>query len=98
MTYDMRNQDPPSEDEEPMRKHEPEKKEKEGRSPFIRERLPGLIQHVLAVLAFWSWVLLLPRLPPSSRSLRLFPGLSRGHATTRFLEGFLEGSLPVGAS
>ena len=25
---------------------------------------------------FWSWVLLLPRLPPSSRSLRLFPWAS----------------------
>ena len=40
--------------------------------PTIRERPPGLIQHVLAVLVFWSWVLLLPRFPPSSRSLRLF--------------------------
>ena len=38
----------------------------------FRERPPGLIQHVLTVLVFWSWVLLLPRLPPSSRSLRLF--------------------------
>ena len=34
---------------------------------------PGLLQHVLTVLVFWSWVLLLPRLPPWSRSLRLFP-------------------------
>ena len=40
------------------------------------ERPPRLIQHVLTVLVFWSWVLLLPRLPPSSRSLRLFPWAS----------------------
>ena len=33
-------------------------------------------QHVLTVLVFWSWVLLLPRLPPLSRSLRLFPWAS----------------------
>ena len=33
-------------------------------------------QHVLIVLVFWSWVLLLPRLPPSSRSLKLFPWAS----------------------
>ena len=39
---------------------------------IFRERPPGLIQHVLTVLVFWSWVLLLHRLPPSSRSLRLF--------------------------
>ena len=39
----------------------------------IRERPPGLIQHVLTALIFWSWMLLLPQLPPSSRSLRLFP-------------------------
>ena len=32
--------------------------------------------HVLTVLVFWSWVLLLPLLPPSSRSLRLFPWAS----------------------
>ena len=38
----------------------------------IRETPPGLLQHVLTVLVFWSWVLLLPRLPPWSRSLRLF--------------------------
>ena len=31
------------------------------------------LQHVLTVLVFWCWVLLLPRLPPWSRSLRLFP-------------------------
>ena len=37
----------------------------------IRERPPRLIQHVLTVLVFWSLVLLQPRLPPSSRSLRL---------------------------
>ena len=37
---------------------------------------PGFLQHVLAVLVFWSWVLLLPRLPPWSRSLRLFPWAS----------------------
>ena len=42
----------------------------------FRERPPGLIQHVLTVLAFWSWVLLLPWLPPSSRSLRAFPWAS----------------------
>ena len=38
----------------------------------MRERPPGLIQHVLTVLVFWCWVLLQPQLPPSSRSLRLF--------------------------
>ena len=43
----------------------------------IRERPPWVdSQHVLTVLVFWSWVLLLPRLPPSSRSLRLFPWAS----------------------
>ena len=31
-------------------------------SPKIREIPPGLLQHVLTVLVFWSWVLLLPRL------------------------------------
>ena len=31
---------------------------------------------LLTVLVFWSWVLLLPRLPPWSRSLRLFPWAS----------------------
>ena len=36
-------------------------------------KTPGLIQHVLTVLVFWSWVLLRPRLPPSPRSLKLFP-------------------------
>ena len=41
-------------------------------SPIFRERSPGLIQHVLTVLVFWSWVLLLPRLAPLSWSLRLF--------------------------
>ena len=35
-----------------------------------------MLQHVLTVLAFWSWVLLLPRLPPWFRSLRLFPSPS----------------------
>ena len=39
----------------------------------MRERPPGLIQHVLTVLVFCSWVLLLPRLAPWSQSLRLFP-------------------------
>ena len=39
---------------------------------YVREIPPGLLQHVLTVLIFWSWVLLLPRLPPWSRSLRLF--------------------------
>ena len=39
---------------------------------FFRERPPGLIEFVLTVLVFWSWVLLVPRFPPSSRSLRLF--------------------------
>ena len=43
---------------------------------LFRERPPGLIQHVLTVPVFWSWALLLPRLPPSSRSLRLFPWAS----------------------
>ena len=42
----------------------------------FREIPPGLLQHVLIVLVFWSWVLLLPRLPPWSRSLRLFPWAS----------------------
>ena len=42
----------------------------------FRERPPGLLQHVLTVLVCWSWVLLQPRLPPSSRSLRLFPWAS----------------------
>ena len=37
----------------------------------FREMPPGLLQHVLTVLVFWSWFLLLPRLPPWSRSLRL---------------------------
>ena len=40
---------------------------------IIRQRPPGLIQHVLTVLVFGSWVLPPPRLPPSSRSLRLCP-------------------------
>ena len=44
--------------------------------PILREIPPGLLQHVLTVLVFWSWVLLLPRLPPWSRSLRLFPWAS----------------------
>ena len=39
---------------------------------LVRERPPGLLQHVLAVLVFWSWLLLLPWLPPWSRSLKLF--------------------------
>ena len=43
---------------------------------FFREIPPGLLQHVLTVLVFWTWLLLLPRLPPSSRSLRLFPWAS----------------------
>ena len=42
----------------------------------FKERPPGLIQHVLTVLVFSSCVLLLPRLPPSSRILRLFPWAS----------------------
>ena len=42
----------------------------------IKERPPGLIQHVLTVLVFLSWVLLLPWPPPSSRSLRLCPWAS----------------------
>ena len=44
-----------------------------GHEDFSEERPPGLIEHVLTVLVFLSWVLLQPRLPPSSRSLRLFP-------------------------
>ena len=39
----------------------------------IREVPPGLLQHVLIVLVFWSWVLPLPLLPPWSRAIRLFP-------------------------
>ena len=42
----------------------------------FRERPPGLIQHVLTVLVFGSWVLPPPRLPPLSRSLRLCPWAS----------------------
>ena len=42
----------------------------------FREIPPGLLQHVLTVLVFCSWVLLLPRLPPSSRSLKLLPWAS----------------------
>ena len=41
-----------------------------------QRKTSGLIQHVLTVLVCWSWVLLLPRLPPSSRSLRFFPRAS----------------------
>ena len=37
----------------------------------VRERPPGLLQHVLIVLVFWSCVLPLTQLPPSSQSLRL---------------------------
>ena len=40
------------------------------------EKPPGLLQHVLTVLVFWSWSLLLPRLPPRSQGLRLFPWAS----------------------
>ena len=43
---------------------------------LVGERTPGLIQHVLTVLVFLSWVLFLPRPPPSSRSLRLCPRAS----------------------
>ena len=43
---------------------------------IFREMPPVLLQHVLTVLVFWSWVLRLPRLPPRSRSLRLFPWAS----------------------
>ena len=42
----------------------------------FREIPPGLLQHVLTVLVFWSWVLLLSWLPPWSRSLRWFPWAS----------------------
>ena len=42
----------------------------------VRERPPGLLQHVLTVLVSWSWFLLLPRLPPWSRSLSLCPWAS----------------------
>ena len=42
----------------------------------LRKRPPGLIRHVLTVLVFLFWVLLLPRPPPSSRSLRLCPWTS----------------------
>ena len=40
---------------------------------IFRARPPGLLQHVLTVLVFLSWVLLLPRPPVSSRSPRLCP-------------------------
>ena len=30
---------------------------------WIRETPPGLIKHVLTVLVFWSWVLVVPHLP-----------------------------------
>ena len=40
------------------------------------ETRPGLIQHVLTVLGFVFWALLLPWPPPSSRSLRLCPWAS----------------------
>ena len=43
---------------------------------ILQGRTPGLIQHMLTVLVFWSWVLLQPRLPTSSRSLGLFPALA----------------------
>ena len=46
------------------------------RKGFFREIPTGLLQHVLTVLVFWSWVLLLPQLPHWSRSLRLFPWTS----------------------
>ena len=45
-------------------------------NPIFRERPPGLINHVLTVLVFWSCALLLPRLPPSSRSPKLLPWAS----------------------
>ena len=38
---------------------------------FVRESAPGLIRHVLTVLLVWSGVLLLPRLPAFTRSLKL---------------------------
>ena len=46
------------------------------RGPKKPEKSPLMILYVLTVLVFGSWVLLLPRLPPSSRSLRLFPWAS----------------------
>ena len=49
------------------------KKRNKGAFGCFGEIPPGLFPHVLTVLVFWSWVLLLPRLPPWSRSLRLFP-------------------------
>ena len=52
-------------------------------------RPPGSSQHVLPVLVFWSWVLLLPRLPPSSQSLRSCPW------TSIFLYGPLEQCLDL---
>ena len=45
-------------------------------TPFFRDIPTGLLQHVLTVLVFWSWFLVLPRLPPWSRSLRFFPWAS----------------------
>ena len=37
----------------------------------LQGKTPGLIRHVLTVVVFLLWVLLLPRPPPSSWSLRL---------------------------
>ena len=39
----------------------------------FRKIPPGLVEHVLTVLVFWSWVLLLHWLPPWPQRLRLFP-------------------------
>ena len=47
--------------------------------------LPGLLQHVLTILVFWSRVLLLPRLPPSSRSLRFQVAHPREFSVDLFL-------------
>ena len=42
---------------------------------ILRQR-PGLVQLVLTVLAFWSWVMLVPRLLASFKGLRLCPWTS----------------------
>ena len=44
--------------------------------PLYQEKTPGLNQHVLTVLVFWSWVLLVPGLAASCWSPRLRPRTS----------------------
>ena len=45
-------------------------------SDIFQGKTPGLIQHVLTVLVFWSWVLLRHRLRAAFQNLRLFPWTS----------------------